>query len=298
MREPSISIEALEVLDAIDRRGSFASAADELNRATSAISYTVQRLEEQLDISLFQRQGRRSVLTPAGKLVLEEGRKIITATRLLTTRAREVANGWESRLRIGLESTLNRKLFFQLLDAMLQKHPGLEVDIRECVLNGGWEVLEFDQIDLLVGAPGPVPQQKGIRAIPLTANDMVPVIARHLDPGLTNLSGEQLEEAIADFRRVVSHDTSTSHVVRSAGLIEGKRTCYVQTIDQKIDAIRAGIGIGHLPRHRITGYLKTGELVVLPLQRPSPANFIAWKLTNRGKALQALTQLLRDAHWD
>ena len=73
-----ITMESLETLDAIERRGSFAKAAEELNKATSAVSYTVQKLEEQLDISLFQRQGRRSVLTPAGRLILVEGREILS----------------------------------------------------------------------------------------------------------------------------------------------------------------------------------------------------------------------------
>ena len=74
-----ITIEVLEILDAIDRRGSFAKAAQELNKATSALSYATQKLEEQLDITLFQRQGRRSVLTPAGQLMLTEGRLILQA---------------------------------------------------------------------------------------------------------------------------------------------------------------------------------------------------------------------------
>ena len=83
-----ITIEVLETLDAIDRRGSFAKAAEELNKATSAISYAVQKLEEQLDIALFQRQGRRSVLTPAGKLVLTEGREILSVTARLADKAK------------------------------------------------------------------------------------------------------------------------------------------------------------------------------------------------------------------
>ena len=89
-----ITIEVLETLDAIDRRGSYAKAAEELNKATSAISYIVQKLEEQLDIALFQRQGRRSVLTPAGQLVLEEGRKILNASVKLANAAKEIATGW------------------------------------------------------------------------------------------------------------------------------------------------------------------------------------------------------------
>ncbi|MFQ3172516.1 MAG: DNA-binding transcriptional LysR family regulator, partial [Oleispira sp.] len=84
-----ITIEVLETLDAIDRRGSYAKAAEELNKATSAVSYAVQKLEEQLDIALFQRQGRRSVLTPAGQLILQEGRKILLATSRLANTAKE-----------------------------------------------------------------------------------------------------------------------------------------------------------------------------------------------------------------
>jgi DNA-binding transcriptional LysR family regulator len=107
-----ITIDILEILDTIDRRGSFAKAAEELNKATSAISYGIQKLEEQLDIALFQRQGRRSVLTPAGRLVLEEGRKILNTTARLADRAKEVATGWEPRIRIAVESLQSYPVFF------------------------------------------------------------------------------------------------------------------------------------------------------------------------------------------
>ena len=86
-----ITIDVLETLDTIDRRGSFAKAAEELNKATSAISYAVQKLEEQLDIALLQRLGRRSVLTPAGQLILAEGREILQTTTRLANKAKEVA---------------------------------------------------------------------------------------------------------------------------------------------------------------------------------------------------------------
>ncbi len=112
-RKNPITIEVLEILDAIDRRGSFAKAAEEMNKATSAVSYGVQKLEEQLDIALFQRQGRRSVLTPAGRLVLEEGRKILDTTARLADKAREVATGWEPRIHIAVESLQSYPVFFE-----------------------------------------------------------------------------------------------------------------------------------------------------------------------------------------
>jgi DNA-binding transcriptional LysR family regulator len=52
-----ITIEVLETLDAIERRGSFAKAAEELNKATSAVSYAVQKLEEQLTLPYFNARG-------------------------------------------------------------------------------------------------------------------------------------------------------------------------------------------------------------------------------------------------
>jgi DNA-binding transcriptional LysR family regulator len=164
MSKNPITIEVLETIDAIDRRGSFAKAAEELNKATSAISYAVQKLEEQLDIAVFQRQGRRSVLTPAGRLLLAEGREILQATARLANKAKEVATGWEPRISIAVESVQSYPVFFSQLREFLEEHPTVEIDICESVFNGGWEALEQDRVDLIVGSPGPVPLQKCYRA--------------------------------------------------------------------------------------------------------------------------------------
>ena len=53
-----LSLDALSVLDTIDRKGSFAAAAEELHRVPSAITYQVQKLEQDLDVLLFDRRGR------------------------------------------------------------------------------------------------------------------------------------------------------------------------------------------------------------------------------------------------
>jgi len=297
MKTNPITIEALEIINAIDRRGSFSKAAEELNKATSALSYGVQKLEEQLGITVFQRQGRRSVLTPAGRLILEEGRKILSATTVLAEKAKEVATGWEPRLRIAVESILDYPLFFQVLTEFMNDHESLEIDICECVLNGGWEALEHDRVDLIVGSPGPVPLQKGYRAIPIIQSDLVPVIASHHPlAGLAN-NTEALKAALPKLRRVVSHDTSTVNIARSTGLSIGKKILYVQTIDQKIEAQLAGLGIGHLPRHRIQTYLDNGKLIELSLETSDTEFFIAWKSSNKGRALKAISQRLAAEKW-
>ena len=52
-----LTFDALIVLDAIDRGGSFSAAAEALHRVPSAITYTVQKLEDDLGVQLFDRSG-------------------------------------------------------------------------------------------------------------------------------------------------------------------------------------------------------------------------------------------------
>lgn len=293
-----INIDILEILDAIDRRGSFAKAAEELNKATSALSYAIQKIEEQLSITIFQRQGRRSVLTPAGKLILDDGRHILNATKLLAEKAKELATGWEPKLRIALESTLNHDVFFKVLNEFIGEHESLELDISESVLNGGWEALEHNHVDLLVGAPGPVPQQKGFRAVGIEATKMIPVIAKSHPQAHLLKTPEEFERILPSLRRVVTHDTATKNITRSVGLSTGKRILYVQTMDQKIHAQLSGLGIGHLPEHRIKALLNEGIFLPLPYSQAPTDNFIAWKISHKGKALQALSQRLIKTRWN
>ncbi len=54
-----LSLEAIELVDTIARHGSFAGAAERLHKVPSTISYAVSKLEEQLGLNLFVRNGPR-----------------------------------------------------------------------------------------------------------------------------------------------------------------------------------------------------------------------------------------------
>tara|TARA_B110000967_G_scaffold825_1_gene835 strand:- start:2807 stop:3388 length:582 start_codon:yes stop_codon:yes gene_type:complete len=183
--------------------------------------------------------------------------------------------------------------FFGALNVFLKQHPGIEIDVCECVLNGGWEALEQGRVDLIVGSPGSVPLQKGYRAVPISPADLVLVIASsHELAGIAN-KPEDAEAQLAKLRKVVTHDTSVTGITRSEGLSSDGKKLYVQNINQKVEAIRAGIGIGHLPRQRVQSLLDNGELVALGLAEASvPEGFIAWKISSKGKGLQALSSEL------
>ncbi|MGV6808112.1 MAG: LysR family transcriptional regulator, partial [bacterium] len=221
-----LTFEALQTLDAIDRRGSFARAAEELGKATSAVSYVVQRLEEQSGVTLFQRQGRRSVLTEAGRQLVDEGRELLTAADSLIGRVKETASGWEPKLSIALESVMDSNVVMPLLRDFLSEHRGLEIDIFESVLAGGWEALEEGRADLLIGAPGPAPRQKGFRAISLGENEMV-LCASPEHPASRETNNDAIRETLETSCQVVTHDTSRLGVHRSVNLLSRRDYFYV-----------------------------------------------------------------------
>ncbi|TYK65232.1 LysR substrate-binding domain-containing protein [Colwellia echini] len=324
MNTPPLSIEALLVLDAIEHRGSFAAAAEQLNKVPSALSYIVQKLEEQLNVTIFVRQGRRSVLTPAGKHLLIEGRKVLLALNALSEQTQTIANGWEPKIRIACDSIIDIKPIFTGIQRFLTEHENIEIDVREEVMNGTWEALIEDKVDLVIGAPAPIPVQKGIRAIKISDFDSVLVVSKSYQFAsqlLTSSSKEMSKPPskqsskqssnqsskesikartsistteLTKYRSVVVHDSAKNEIPWSVNVIDGKQRFYVSSIGQKIDAIIAGIGIGFLPKYLAQQYIMSGQLTEIALTENKVRQdlFMAWKITNKGKGLNKLTAIL------
>lgn len=287
-----INIEALRVLDAIETRGSFAAAAEQLNKVPSALSYIVQKLEEQLDTTLFIKQGRRSKLTPAGQHLLVEGRKVLTAIEQLATQTQTIANGWEPKLKIAVDSIIDIETIYKKLSNFLNEHPSVEITISEEVMKGGWEALIQDRVDMVIGVPGPTPNHHGISSRPYLSIDNILVASPK--NALVNSNKTLTHEVLQAHRTVVVKDSVRVDVARSANLIEKSHHLYVQTVEQEIKAIEHNLGIGFLPKSRVEQRLNTGQLVELEheLTVTNLDLLIAWKTSNHGKGLAKLRESL------
>ena len=294
MNTPPVSLEALLVLDAIEYRGSYAAAAEQLNKVPSALSYVVQKLEDQLNVTIFVRQGRRAVLTPAGKHLLIEGRKVLLAINALSEQTQTIANGWEPKIRIACDSIMDIKQVFTGIQCFLIDNENIQIDVKEEVMNGTWEALIEDRVDLVIGAPAPVPSQKGIHAIKMKELDSVLVVSKshHLSKVKSPIQTSELSK----YRSVVVHDSAKNEIPWSINIIEGSQHFYVSTIAHKLEAIMSGIGIGYLPTHIVQKYIISGELteIVLKDKKLPQDLFMAWKITNKGKGLRALKTILLD----
>ncbi len=291
MQSP-ITLEALLVLDTIDKRGSFAAAAEQLNKLPSALSYIVQKLEEQLGVSLFIRQGRRSVLTPAGQHLMHEGRKLLAATDKISEQTKTIAHGWEPKIKIAVDSIFDTRPLFSILNTFLTEHPNIEIDLTEEVMNGCWEALIEDNVDILIGAPSPIPSHQGIRAVPLYQLENM-LVAAPTHP-ICKITHPITQTDIEHFRTIIVHDSAHQAIPWSSNIIEQASHFYVSSIEQKIAAITAGIGVGFLPPERIENQLKHAKLI--PIQTHTKTKqielYMAWKIVNKGKGLQRLRQLI------
>jgi len=290
----AITIDALKVLDAIDRKGSFAGAAAELFRVPSAISYTVQKLEEDLDVEIYDRSGHRAILTPAGRYLLEEGRALLEAAENLAHTTRQVAQGWETRLKIGFNSLLPAQCLFSAIRDFNDLKVPVDVQVIEEVFAGAWDALQSRRVDLVVGADHFSKPAGNFTTHILGEMEFVFAVAA--DHPLAKAREPLSEEDISDYPAAVAADTSRSLPPGHAGIFRRQRTVTVANIDQKIALQESGLGVGWLPKARIRNQLETGTLIEKEVHEPRQPIMLhlARHGEDQGKALMWFWDRLQD----
>lgn len=289
-----LTLESLQVLDAIDRKGSFAAAAEDLHRVPSAVTYSVRQLEAGLGISLFDRSGHRAVLTEAGRELLSEGRRLLQAAADLECRVQQVAKGWESELRIAVDTVIGSPRMFRLVDEFYKEQSGTRLRMSEEVLGGMWDALASGRVDLLVGATGEAPSGRSYATQPLGRGEMV-FVAAPFHP--IAMESEPLTDAAIQRHRAVSvGDTSRFLPPRTVGLLSGQDVLTVPSMEAKAAAHVAGLGVGYLPRPMAEREAQAGRLRILRVAAPRQLVdvLVAWHPANAGKALKWFTKRLED----
>jgi DNA-binding transcriptional LysR family regulator len=294
----NLTLEALHILDAIDRKGSFAGAAIELDRVPSALTYSVRKLENDLDVLLFDRSGHRAKLTPAGRELLTEGRHLLRAAAELEQRVKRTATGWEVELRIVLDSVIPFEKMIPLIAAFDREGSGTRLRFSCEVLSGVWESLLNGRADLAIGAAYSGPETTlmtgGFRTMSLTPNAWAFAVAP-VHP-LAKLPEPLTASQIQRHRAVAVGDTGRTLPGISTGLLSGQETLTVPSLKAKLAAQLAGLGCGHLPRSLAAPHFASGTLIEKQTQeiRPPIVTQIAWRTTGRGKCLKWFLNRLAD----
>ena len=145
-------LDVLMILDALEKEGSFAAASAKLYKTPSALSYTVHKLESDLNIQLLDRSGHRAKFTRTGKMLLEKGREVLHTVRELEKQAIKLHEGWENELVIGVDDTFPFSLLAPLIEAFYQHHSVTRLKFINGVLGGSWDALTQGRADIIVGA--------------------------------------------------------------------------------------------------------------------------------------------------
>ena len=284
-----LSLDSLEVLDAIARKGSFAAAAESLFRVPSAVTYTVRKLEEDLGVSLFNRSGHRAELTEAGAELLREGRHLLNAANELESRVKRVASGIETDLAIAIIDLFNFEAIFPILEAFYSQNFGTRIKLLREVYGGGWDALVTGRADIALGVPGDGPPGGGYTTMPLGALEFVYAVSK--DHPLAKLAEPLQNLDIMKYRSISAADSSRNLPARTSGILTGQDVLTMPDMRTKLQAQIAGLGVGYLPRKLAEQYVASGELVIKQVAEPrhEVTGFLAWR-SNGGKAQQWLLE--------
>ena len=273
-----LSLEGLQILDAISRRGSFAAAAEELYRVPSTITYAVQKLEEDLGVALFQRNGHRPRLTPAGEALLEEGRVLLQTASDLEARVRHVSEGYEARLALALEPTLPCAPLLELAREFYADPQHAQTDLRIAHHSGGApEALAAHKADLIIGVLGDGGLNER-RHRSRVIGSLEFVLAASPTYPLAMQSGPLPAHALRKHRIAIVADTER--------YVAGQPIMALPTLHAKIGAMKAGFAAGFVARMVVARELAAGDLIEVTLERPLPRQnlHIAWDERPKGKA--------------
>lgn len=290
-RAAALTPDALVMVDTIARTGSFAAAARELGKVPSALTYSVRQLEDALDVLLFDRRSRQAQLTAAGHELLTEGRRLLAEIDAVANRVRRVATGWEGLLTIAIDDVIARRAVFDLCEAFYALDPqgrggvrasggpGTRLKLRTEVLAGTWEALVSGEADLAIGVPAHPSPPRGIATEALGTLAMVFTVAPHHP--LAAHDGPISDGEALRWRAVAVADSAQRSSPITVNLLPGQDVLTVDTIADKIELLRRGVGCGYLPLSLARAFIDRGDLVVKPTLRDAagPRIAYAWRCT-------------------
>ncbi|MBV7486220.1 LysR family transcriptional regulator [Bordetella sp. BOR01] len=290
----AITPELLYMVDAIARHGSFAKAARELGKVPSAVTYAVRKLEDALDVLLFDRSGHRARLTPAGETLLQDGRQVLQSLDALAGRVKRVATGWELELRVAVNAILPWPPLYDLIEEFRELASVTTLRFSTEVLSGNWDALTAGRADLLIGADASGAPPGAYRSQPMGEVQFAFCVAPHHP--LAMLDRPLGANDIAAYCAIAVADTSRHLPPLTRGLLNKQPLIVMPTMQAKIDAQIRGLGCGYLPLTLAAPYITRGELVQCATDNGVPMTeqlVYAWRAETAGEALKWWLQKMR-----
>ena len=265
MPELPFTLDQLRILRAIAAQGSFKKAADLLYVTQPAVSLQIQNLEKQLEITIFDRGGRKALLTEAGKLLLEYCERILNQCDEACKAIEDLNSLKGGTLVIGASQTTGTYLMPRMIGLFRQKYPEVSVQLQvHSTRRTGWSVAN-GQIDLaIIGGQLPGDLENLLQVIPYATDELALVLpSKH---PLSNKK-ELLKEDLYKLNFVTLDSQSTTRKVVDKLLQDSgleiqrlKIEMELNSLEAIKNAVQAGLGASFLPVVSIERELLAGTI--------------------------------------
>lgn len=256
----------LSVIQAVDQQGSLTAAAKQLHLTQSALSHSIRKLEQNLGIAIWLREGRRLRLTQAGEHLLNLANRVLPQLADAESKLQQMAQGERGTLRVGMECHPCYQWLLKIVAPFLAQWPDVDVDVKQKFQFGGVGALLDYEIDLLV-TPDPF-HSEGLHFVPVFDYEQILVVPhQHALAQRKYLQADDLADQTL-LTYPVSKDRLDIYTqfLNPAG-VTPKRHKTSETTDIMLQMVASGRGVAALPRWLAEEYSARLPLTVLRLGR-------------------------------
>jgi DNA-binding transcriptional LysR family regulator len=255
------TLDQLQILAAVVECGSFAAAGRRLSRATSAITYGIDNLEEQLGIPVFDRSGtKKPELTEPGRALLAYARSILQGVDRMRAKAASLREGEEAEVSLVADVMLPTARLVDALQGFQVAYPTVLLRLHAEALGAVTQLVTDGAARVGINsALHPLPDDLErqlighVKLVPVASPSHPLGRARRHSPG-------DAREHI----QLVLTDRSPLTRGQDFGVVSNK-TWRLADLGVKHALLLAAVGWGSMPEFMVRGDLDAGRLVALDM---------------------------------
>jgi DNA-binding transcriptional LysR family regulator len=258
-----LTLDQMRVLIAVAETGSFSAAARRLGRVQSAVSQSVQTLEETLGVPLFGRDAKTPKLTETGRVLLQDAYGLVHGANAMRARAESIANNIEPELTLAVDSMFPNEVLMDCLREFGKQFPNVSVSLFTEGLGAAEQRLRDGLARLGIYSPLSTAPSNDLEWEPMTAISLIPVVASNhpLAQEPAPLERHTLEKYV---QLVLTDRTPLSQNLR--GGIVSLRVWRFADLGTRLEFLLAGFGWCNMPAHLVDTHIKSGRLKVLTIK--------------------------------
>ncbi|MBQ8365360.1 MAG: LysR family transcriptional regulator [Bacteroidaceae bacterium] len=160
-----MTLQQLKYIVAIDKFRNFAKAADACEISQPTLSAMLAKLEDELDVRIFERNNKNVKPTVVGEKLLAQARKVVMEAGRIEEIAAEEKNSLTGKLTLSIGTTIAPYILPQFIKKYTEAYPGVELVIREMKTPNMLAAVQSSNVDAAIAIAGN--SQQGLFEIPL-----------------------------------------------------------------------------------------------------------------------------------